>query len=127
MNMKPTKFDGILVVSILTVACLCLGLAFLVRPAEDTTLVAVITIDGAEYARLPLATDTTIALPTGHTVVVQEREVSVTAAPCPDQICVDTPGAHAVGATIVCLPEKVVITVTENPPAEDFTAEDTGT
>ncbi len=111
---KPTKQDGILAAVLIASALLLFGIVYLIRPAGDTPLVAVVTVDHAEYARLPLANDTTITLPTGHIVTVEGGEVSVQSAPCPDRICMQTPAAHAVGQCIVCLPEKVVITVTED-------------
>ncbi len=111
--MKPTKQDGILAASVLAAALLSLGLFWLLRPSGDVPLVAVVTVDTDEFCRLPLDTDATVSLPTGHVVVVKDRKVSVTSAPCPDQICVNTSAVGAVGGSIVCLPERVIITVTE--------------
>ncbi len=111
--MKPTKSDGILVVVLLGVTGLFLLLFCFLRPADDTPLVAIVTIDGAEYVRLPLDTDTTVTLPTGHAVTVRDGEVSVTSAPCPDRICLKTPPARSSGGSIICLPEKVVITIAQ--------------
>ncbi len=110
---KPTKQDGILAVALLAVALLSLGLFWLFRPRSDVPLVAQITVDNVTIEALPLHMDKTVVLPTGHVVKVENGEISVISAPCPDHICMDTPPAHAPGSCIVCLPERLIITVTE--------------
>ena len=75
---------------------------------------AVITVDGEEIARLPLDQDTELVV-SGYnegtnTVVVQEGIVYVRDASCPDKICVQTGHADEL-KSIVCLPNRVVITV----------------
>ena len=109
--MQPTRSDFILIAAALVTAIL-LGMALLfLRPLSDGRA-AEITIDGHPVATLPLDTDTTLTLPTGHIVEVKDGAVSVTSAPCRDRICQNTPSAGRAGDTIVCLPCKVVITVT---------------
>ncbi len=98
---------------VLAVALIAFGTLRIVWGTFDESPVAVITIDGEEYARLPLDTDTTVSLPTDHIVMVKNGKISVVDAPCPDRICVQTSAAYAVGQCITCLPERVVITVTE--------------
>ncbi len=113
-TMKPTKFDDILTVALLTVACICFGLLCLLRSHAVEPLVAVVSIDGTEYSCLPLDTNATVTLPTGHVVEVKDGEVSVLVSPCATQRCVHTMPAHSIGSTIVCAPERVTITVTED-------------
>lgn len=115
--MKPTRFDVVLVVVLLVTALGLLGFSHYKRvdgAPSDKPLVAVITVDGEEYARLPLNVDADLTLPTAHTVVIRDGEASVTSAPCPDRVCARTAPARAVGDCIVCLPLRVVITVTED-------------
>ncbi len=110
--MKPTRNDLILIAVILTIAIL-FGVAMLfLRPTGDD-LVAELELDGTVVATLPLDTPTTLDLPTGHTVTVADGAVSVTSAPCRDQICAHYPPAHRLSDTIVCLPESFIITIKE--------------
>lgn len=114
--MKPTKFDFFLISALLAVAILS-GVAMLFlhpvwEPAGED-LVATVEIKGKLVAILPLAEDTALALPTGHTVEVKNGAVTVTSAPCQDQICRKTPAASRAGDTIICLPEKLIITIRE--------------
>ncbi len=115
--MRPTKYDGLLIIICLALSLLAGGVILLTQSVcVDHTLVAVVTIDDAEILRLPLNEDTSYILPTGHTLTVENGAVSVTEAPCPDQICVAYKPATHLGACIVCLPEKMVITIEEDSP-----------
>ncbi len=115
--MKPTKSDGILAVALLLAALVGLGGLHIYQSQAGGLLVAVITVDGEEYARLPLDTDTTITLPTEHIVTVADGEVSVVFAPCPTQRCVKMSPAHTVGGYIACTPMQMTIVITEDTPA----------
>ena len=78
---------------------------------------ALIEVDGEEYARVDLSQDTsfTITTPAGvNTVCVKNHEISVESADCPDKICVNHASIHRSGEIIVCLPHKLVITVTSD-------------
>ena len=76
-----------------------------------------ITVDGESKAFLPLGEDDSIRIDTdgGYNVItVKDGEVTVSEAECRDQICVED-------KTIVCLPHKLVVTVTGDKP-DDFDA-----
>ncbi len=113
--MRPTKHDALFGVILLLCILLSAGGLWLWRTTHrtDGDCVAVITVGGEEYARIPLDADNVLTLPTGHELLVRGGEISVTAAPCPDGICVNTSAADSPGESIVCLPEKVIITITE--------------
>lgn len=106
--MKPTRHDLILVAAILLAALLVGGLLFGLIPRG---LVATVTLDGEEIARLPLDTNTTFTVDTGHIIVIRDGEVLVESAPCPDQICVQHFPVSREGETLVCLPYRLVVTV----------------
>lgn len=75
---------------------------------------AVVTVGGSEAVRLPLDKDTDYLLETDfgtHTVIVQDGQVSIASAPCPDLICVHHAPVSQRGETIICLPCGVVVTV----------------
>ena len=77
--------------------------------------VAVVTVDGVEYGRYPLSEDhtETILFDDGsyNCFTIQDGYVSMSEASCPDQICVHHSPVHQNKETIVCLPDKVVITI----------------
>lgn len=107
--MKPKKGDLIVAGVFLSVA-LVVTLCLLLAPQGH---VAVITVDGEEYARLPLDTATEMTVNGTHRVVVADGAVSVVEAPCADKICVCHEPISRAGETIICLPYRVVITVEE--------------
>lgn len=77
--------------------------------------VAVVTVDGVEYGRYPLSEDytETIRFEDGsyNRFAIQDGYVSMPEASCPDQICVHHSRISKNKETIVCLPDKVVITI----------------
>ena len=76
---------------------------------------AVITVDGEEYARLPLDEDTELLVKTEYgenLVVVNDGEVYVSEADCPDKVCMSTGSATEL-RSIVCLPHRLTVTVEE--------------
>lgn len=77
--------------------------------------VAVVTVDGVEYGRYPLSEDhtETIRFEDGsyNRFAIQDGYVSMPEASCPDQICVHHSRISRNKETIVCLPDKVVITI----------------
>ena len=77
--------------------------------------VAVIEQDGAVIAELPLDEDATFEVKADgkvtNTVEIKDGRVSVTKADCPDKICKNHRPVSKNGESIICLPNKVVITV----------------
>ncbi|MCR5310172.1 MAG: NusG domain II-containing protein [Lachnospiraceae bacterium] len=83
-------------------------------PAKPAGSVALITVEGREYARLPLDKDTVLTVTVNdgtNTVKVADGRIYVESADCPDKICVGHKGISRCGETIVCLPHKVVIEI----------------
>lgn len=80
----------------------------------------VITVGGEVYDTLYLNEDTsyTVKLEDGsyNTFEIKDGDVDMVDASCPDKICVKHRSIHYNNDTIVCLPNKVVLEVTE---AED--------
>ena len=77
--------------------------------------VAVISCDGVEYARYDLNEDAEYVITSAdggtNTVVIKDGRVSVSYATCPDGICVKHRAISSTGQSIICLPNKLVITV----------------
>lgn len=106
--------DGWLLAGILAAAA---ALALLLRllPQPETRTVTV-TVDGNTVAVFPLDTDTSWEIPGAgggrNLLVIENGTASVTEADCPDKICVRHPAISFAGQSIICLPHRVVVTVT---------------
>ncbi len=103
--------DLILIVTVLLAAALLLLGLFLLPARGDAVQIAV---DGEVIATLPLSTDTTYVIPGvegENTLVIEGGAAHVTAADCPDGICVGHRAISRAGQSILCLPHKVAITV----------------
>ena len=123
MEKKIRKNDIMLIVVLALIALTSyVGMAFF-QGANTTDGVAVVTIDGEEYGRYPLAVDTTerIELPDGsyNLLEIKEGKADITDASCPDGICVNHRAISKRGQSIVCLPNKVVIEI-ENGEASEI-------
>ncbi len=74
-----------------------------------------VEVDGQEVASYPLSEDLSVEIAgwNGGTNQLEIRGgvVAVTGASCPDQLCVHQGEIRYSGQTIVCLPNRVVVTV----------------
>lgn len=112
------KTDWILVVLALVAAA---GIYLFYSAGAEKGMGAEVTVDGESVGFLPLDTDDSIRIDTedGYNIVtVKDGEVMVTEADCRDQICVEHKKIKKTGETIVCLPHKLVVTVTGDAPEE---------
>lgn len=111
-NLKQHQYDALLIAGILVAALILWLLLGLRRPVGAT---AVITVDGTAVAALPLSRNDRFVWETdsGRNIIfVENGAVRMTEADCPDQICVHRGAIRYEGETIVCLPHKLVVTVT---------------
>ena len=96
---------------------ICAGLSlFLLMPGEDATHAEIAS--GGEILRtvdLRIDQEFTVTLEDGsyNTVTVKDGRIAVTSASCPDQYCAKR-GWCAGGAQIVCMPNGLVITFTDD-------------
>ena len=110
------KNDVILIAVLLVAALLTAGgmRIWQMNNTKDTANV-VVTIDGEVYGAYPLSEDRTerIELPDGsyNTLIISDGYADVSEASCPDQICVKHNHIRYSKESIVCLPNKVVVTV----------------
>lgn len=77
----------------------------------------VITVDGEEYGTYSLLEEQTITIGEGDTINIIEikgGKAYMKEASCPDQLCVDQNEISFDKESIICLPNKVVITVTSD-------------
>lgn len=110
---KKIRNDLILISSVLVISIVAF-LAFTISLKNGEK--AVITVNGEKVAVLDLREDTTQKIDTKYgfnEVKIEKGEVSVISADCPDKICVHHRQISKVGETIVCLPHKLVVEISE--------------
>lgn len=110
--------DIIFIAAILLVAAVGLLYLFVFKSGGDTVKV---TVDGELYGIYSLSEDITEDIITGedsqnlNCLIIKDGKAYIETASCPDGICVAHRPVFRNGESIVCLPNKVVVTVfTEN-------------
>ena len=101
---------------VLSLVCAA-GLTLWLIPGASGGTVAVISINGEEYEKIDLSRVTEeydIELRTeygSNTVHVAPGAISVTAADCPDLVCVRQGELRQSGVPIICMPHRLVIAI----------------
>ncbi len=110
-NLRWRAADTILIITVILAAFLLL-LGLILLPAHGNTVQ--VTVDGEIIATLPLSTDTTLDIDGvggENTLVILDGKATVTAADCPDEVCVRHRAISRAGQSILCLPHKVAVTI----------------
>ena len=111
------KKNDVILIALLLVVALLTASGMRIRQMNNTkdTANVVVTIDGEVYGTYPLSEDRTerIELPDGsyNILIISDGYADVSEASCPDQICVKHNHIRYSKESIVCLPNKVVVTV----------------
>lgn len=117
------KNDFYLIIGILIATAIVVIFSNIITRKDTASAVAVVTIDGSEYGRFPLDKDVTerIEYSDGayNVLSIHDGICEITEASCRDQICVHHMSVQYNGQTIVCLPNKLVITI-ENSNNDDI-------
>nr|WP_317282111.1 NusG domain II-containing protein [uncultured Sellimonas sp.] len=104
------KGDWILIILILSAACAGFFL-YSLGLSKDAGEVH-IYVNGDEKANYSLSEDRTVKVNSGTNVVeIRDGKVKMKEADCPDQICVRHKEISKNGEQIICLPNKVVVSV----------------
>ena len=96
------------------------GVLLWLRLGAGGGVIAVISVDGAEYDRVDLSRvkepcDIEISTPYGHnTVHIEPGAISVTEADCPDLVCVHMGKLTGGGIPIVCMPHRLMIWIEDS-------------
>lgn len=107
--------DILLIAALLLIAAIGCIYLFCFRKNGDTVTV---TVDGKPYAEYALTENITKDIYTGadgkhrNRLVIRDGKAYMETATCPDGICVAHRPIFRNGESIVCLPNRVVITVT---------------
>lgn len=111
---RKKRNDIILAVMVIILAAAALTVYKLTQTEGDY---AVVSVDGVETARYPLAENIETVIYTGtdnadtNTLVIRDGKATVIEANCPDKVCVSHRAICNVGETIVCLPHKLVVSI----------------
>ena len=104
--------DVIFIIGLVVVIAIAAACLYLFSAEGDTVTVSV---NGKEVATYPLNVDRVEDIRTGedglNRLVIKDGKAYVETASCPDGICAAHKPIHREGESIVCLPNKVVITV----------------
>lgn len=73
-----------------------------------------ITVAGDVYGTYSLSRDQEISIGDTNICRIEDGQVSMIWADCPDQICVHTRAIASGGGTIVCLPNRIVLEITDD-------------
>ena len=93
---------------ILTVLCLAFGIWL--YPLFSTKGDSATISQNGSSRTIPLAKDAEIALDRAS-VLVSNGKICIAQADCPDQVCVKTGSISRAGESIVCVPNKITITI----------------
>lgn len=106
------KQDGILILALLvTAAVFFLGYRLRNRESPEE---AVVYVGEQEYARFSMGEDMEFLIETENgtnRLIIKEGEADVIEATCPDKICVHQSPISETGETIVCMPNRVIVTI----------------
>lgn len=108
--------NDVIFISFLVLFCVGVCVAVYKGGAVEGSTIS-ITIDGAEYGTYSLLEEQTITIEQeGHINIIEikDGEAYMKEASCPDQLCVDQNEISFDKESIICLPNKVVITVTSD-------------
>lgn len=121
---RPTVWDGLVVLAVVLFAG---ALVFLLRPLESSAVTAVVTLDGqvvAQYRLDQLTEPVALTLeeaPYPLTIQAEEGRICIAHSDCPSQDCVRTGWISRPGQQIICLPNRLVISLSGTEP-DDFDA-----
>ena len=119
---RSIRNDIILIICLLLISVIGMFYLFVLRKNGDTITV---TVDGKNYGTYSLSQNITEDIYTGknkeqhNRLIIKDGKAYMDPATCPDGICVDHAPIFRDGESIVCLPNRVVITVTKHHSKDD--------
>ena len=70
-----------------------------------------VTVDGESFGTYDLSEDQTVEINDTNRLIIEGGEARMEWADCPDQVCVNHRAVERDGESIICLPNKVVVSV----------------
>lgn len=109
--MKKRKNDIILLTAVIAAAAL---VWLVLRVTQTGGAAVVVTVDGEIYGTYPLNEDAEIRIgddETYNVILIEDGGVRMIDASCPRKLCVKQGEIRYDGQSIICLPNKVVVTI----------------
>jgi hypothetical protein len=108
--------QDLIFIGILLLLCLVIWGVYALLFHEAGSAV-VVTVDGQIYGTYPLSQEQTVSIcdsegKVTNTLVIRDGKADMTEADCPDKLCVHQKAISVEQENIVCLPNRVVVTVT---------------
>lgn len=103
------KNDFVLIGLVLLTAIAVMSYQYLKKDPGNQSIQ--ITVDGQNYGTYNLEENQTIDINGTNTLEIQDGEADMSHAECPDKLCVNQKAISRDGESIICLPNKVVVTV----------------
>lgn len=100
--------DWIFIAAVLLLAGLAFGVHFL-RPQQGGMVE--VLVDGKEFGSWPLSEDAEIPIGKTNLLCIKDGQADMTWADCPDKLCVHQKAISRDGESIICLPNKVVVSI----------------
>lgn len=97
-------FMGFILVAIL-------GMVFLWGQIQEKGAMAVVTVDGEERYTCSLFIEKEIDIDGTNKLIIKDGMADMIFADCPDQVCVKHEPISKAGESIICLPNRVVVTI----------------
>ncbi len=101
------KKDIILILSLAIIFCLLILMNSLRKDGQTVE----ITADGESYGTYLLKKDSEIDIMGTNTLIIKDNEAYMKSADCPDKLCVKSRAIKKKGEQIICLPNKVIISI----------------
>ena len=108
------KKNDLKLIGVLLGVALILFLAMFFIKRNTINGEAVVLIEGEEYARYPLSKDCVVEIPGllgNNTLTISNGKAYMSAAVCPDKICMDFGEIHYNTEMIVCRPGGIVVII----------------
>lgn len=103
------KNDWILIAAVLLVASIFFGIHFL--GADSEQVMVEVSIDGELFGKYPLDEEQTIEINSTNRLKITDGRADMIWADCPDKLCVHQKAISRDGESIICLPNKVVVSI----------------
>lgn len=115
MNRRFGKNDAIFI-GMLAIFCIVVSVAVYKGNAVSGSRIT-ITVDGEIYGIYALSEEQTITIENGknrNIIEIKDGKAYMKEASCPDQLCVDQNEISYDKESVICLPNKVVLTVSSD-------------
>ena len=111
MNKRFGKND-VIFLSLLAMLCIAVCIVIYAGGMIKGSYIT-ITVEGKEYGTYSLQEDRTIPVgnPVLNTVVIKDGKAKMLEANCPDKLCINQKAICYDKESVICLPNKIVVTV----------------